>query len=122
MPRISHFDIPSDDPQRAQKFYQEVFGWEFGKWDGPMEYWMIKTGEDSEPGINGGLTRRMPGQIGMTNTITVNAIDEYIKKVQTKGGQILLPKMPIPGVGHYASCMDTEGNIFGLIQMDNNAK
>ena len=122
MPRISHFDIPSDDPERAQKFYKDVFGWEFGKWEGPMEYWIVKTGEDNEPGINGGLTRRMPGQIGMTNTITVNAIDEYIKKVQTKGGQVLLPKMPIPGVGHYASCMDTEGNIFGLIQMDNTAK
>jgi uncharacterized protein len=122
MPRISHFDIPSDDPQRAQKFYQDVFGWEFGKWEGPMEYWIVKTGEDNEPGINGGLTRRMPGQIGMTNTITVNSIDEYIKKIQTKGGKILLPKMPIPGVGQYASCMDTEGNIFGLIQMDESAK
>ncbi len=122
MPRISHFDIPSDDPQRAQKFYQDVFGWEFGKWEGPMEYWIVKTGEDNEPGINGGLTRRMPGQIGMTNTITVNSIDEYIKKIQTKGGKIILPKMPIPGVGQYASCMDTEGNIFGLIQMDESAK
>ena len=122
MARISHFDIPSDDPERAKKFYQEVFGWKFDKWDGPMEYWMIKTGEDSEPGINGGLARRMPGQIGMTNTVTVKSLDEYTGKIQSKGGQILIPKMPIPGVGYYATCMDTEGNIFGLIQMDNSAK
>ena len=46
MPRISHFDIPADDPKRAQKFYQDVFGWKFDKWDGPMEYWMVKTGDD----------------------------------------------------------------------------
>ena len=122
MPRISHFDIPSDDPERAKKFYSDVFGWKFDKWDGPMEYWMIKTGDDSEPGINGGMARRMPGQIGMTNTVTVKSLDEYTGKVQAKCGQILIPKMPIPGVGYFATCMDTEGNIFGLIQMDDTAK
>jgi predicted enzyme related to lactoylglutathione lyase len=122
MPRIVHFDIPSDNPERAQKFYQDVFGWEFAKWDGPMEYWMVKTGENDTPGINGGLARRMPGQIGMINTIDIPSIDEYIVKIQSNGGQILVPKMEIPGVGHYATCMDTEGNIFGIIQMNQSTK
>ena len=122
MPRITHFDIPSDDPQRAQKFYQNVFGWKFEKWNGPMEYWMVTTGDEKQPGINGGLSKRMPGQIGMTNTIEVPSIDEYMKKIQSNGGQILVPKMPIPGVGYFASCMDTEGNIFGIIEIDKNAK
>lgn len=36
MPRVSHFDIPSDNPERAQKFYKQVFDWKFEKWDGPM--------------------------------------------------------------------------------------
>ncbi len=122
MPRITHFDIPSDNPDRAQKFYQNTFGWKFDKWDGPMEYWMIRTGDDNQPGINGGMARRMPGQIGMTNTIEVPSLDEYTNKIQSNGGQVLIPKMPIPGVGYYATCMDTEGNIFGMIQMDQNAQ
>ena len=122
MPRITHFDIPSDNPDRAQKFYQNTFGWKFDKWDGPMEYWMIRTGDDSKPGINGGMARRMPGQIGMTNTIEVPSLDEYTNKIQSNGGQVLIPKMPIPGVGYYATCMDTEGNIFGKIQTEQNAK
>ena len=122
MPRIVHFDIPSDNPERAQKFYQDVFGWEFAKWDGPMEYWMVKTGENDTPGINGGLARRMPGQIGMINTIDIPSIDEYIIKIQSNGGQILVSKTEIPGVGHYATCMDTEGNIFGIIQMNQSTK
>jgi uncharacterized protein len=122
MPRVTHFAIPSDDPERAQKFYSEVFGWKFDKWDGPIEYWMIKTGEDNEIGINGGLARRMPGQIGMTNTIEVPSLDDYTSKIVAKGGQILIPMMPIPGIGYFATCMDTEGNIFGIIQMDKNAK
>lgn len=122
MPRIVHFDIPSDNPERAQKFYQQVFGWEFNKWDGPMEYWIVKTGDDKQPGINGGMARRMPGQMGMTNTIDVPSIDEYAAKITSNGGQVHTPKFPIPGVGYFSMCSDTDGNIFGIIQMDPGAK
>lgn len=122
MPRVIHFDIPADDPVRAQKFYQDVFGWKFDKWNGPMEYWMTKTGDDKQPGINGGLAKRMPGQFGTTNTIDVPSVDEFAKKIQSNGGKIIMPKMPIQGVGYFAQCQDTEGNIFGIIQMDQNAK
>ena len=122
MPRIIHFDIPADDPARAQKFYQDVFGWKFDKWNGPMEYWMAKTGDEKQPGINGGLAKRMPGQAGMTNTIDVPSVDEFAKKIESKGGKVIVPKMAIPGVGYFAQCLDTEGNIFGIIQMDQNAK
>ena len=122
MPRIVHFDIPADDPARAQKFYQELFGWTFEKWDGPMEYWIAKTGDEKQPGINGGLAKRMPGQIGVTNTIDVDSVDEFAKKIQSKGGKVIMPKTAIPQVGYFAQCMDTEGNTFGIIQMDKNAK
>jgi len=122
MPRIIHFDIPADDPARAQKFYQDIFGWKFDKWNGPMEYWMAKTGDDKQPGINGGLAKRQPGQTGVTNTIDVHSVDEYAKKIESKGGKVIMPKMAIQGVGYFAQCLDTEGNVFGIIQMDQNAK
>ena len=122
MNRIVHFDVPADDPARAQKFYSEIFGWKFEKWNGPMEYWMTITGDDKQPGINGGLGKRMPGQDYITNTIDVSSIDEFSKKIQSKGGKIVAPKMPIPTVGYFAQCMDTEGNVFGIIQFDQNAK
>jgi predicted enzyme related to lactoylglutathione lyase len=122
MPRICHFDIPADNPARAQKFYSEIFGWKFAKWDGPMEYWMVNTGDDKQPGINGGLSKRMPGQIGVTNTIDVTSVDEFAKKILSHGGMILVPKMAIQTVGYFAQCMDTEGNIFGIIEFDKNAK
>ena len=121
MPRISHFDIPADDPKRAQKFYKEVFGWKFKKWDGPMDYWMAKTGT-KEPGIDGGMSKRMPGQMGMTNTINVPSIEKFSKKIMENGGQLIIPKMAIPKVGWFAQCMDTEGNMFGIIEMDEKAE
>lgn len=122
MPRPVHFDINADDPQRALKFYQDAFGWTSQKWEGPMEYWMLMTGDDKEPGINGGLSPRdADDKTNVMNTIQVECIETYSDKVKTSGGQIVRAAMPIPGVGYMAFCQDTEGNHFGIIQMDENA-
>ena len=121
MPRVTHFDIPADDPVRAQKFYKQVFGWKFEKWGGPIDYWMATTGTE-ETGINGGLSKRIPGQMGITNTITVPSIDKFSKKIIEKGGQLIIPKMAIPKIVWFAQCMDTELNVFGIIEKDEKAK
>lgn len=123
MPRVIHFEIHAENPDRAIVFYQALFGWEFTKWDGPMPYWLIKTGSDTAPGINGGLLPRrgeIDGQavIAYVCTIDTPALDESLKKAQTAGGIQVVPKMAIPGVGWLAYCKDTEGNIFGLMQAD----
>jgi uncharacterized protein len=116
MPRPIHFEIPAEDPARAISFYQTVFGWKFQKWDGPMPYWLISTGEG--PGINGGLMpRRDPAQ-PCVNTIGVDNIDQMLATVESSGGHCVVPKMPVPGVGWLAYCKDTEGHIFGLMQND----
>jgi len=122
MPRPIHFDMTAVNPERAIKFYEGVFGWKFAKWDGPMEYWMATTGDEKEPGINGGISKRGQGGMPAMNTIGVQDIDQFSKKVQEGGGKIMQPKMPVPGVGWYAACQDTEGNMFGLMQMDEKAK
>lgn len=122
MPRPVHFDISAEDPQRALKFYQDAFGWTSQKWDGPMEYWMLMTGDDKEPGINGGLSPRdAEDKTNVMNTIQVECVETYSDKVKANGGQVVRDKMPIPGVGYMAFCQDTEGNDFGIIQMDENA-
>ena len=56
-----------------------------------------------------------------TDTKPAN-LDVYVDKALKNGGTIALPKMPIPTVGWLAYCKDTEGNIFGMMQMDPNAK
>jgi len=123
MPRVIHFEIHAENPKRAIKFYQNVLGWEFTHWSGPQDYWLIKTGADDQPGINGGLIRRMgaiDGQAGIAYVCTVDtpALDDYLTKARDCGGTVALPKMPIPGVGWLAYCKDTEGNIFGMMQAD----
>ena len=122
MPRPVHFEIPAENPQRAIDFYSKLFGWKFSKWDGPMDYWIINTGEESEPGINGGLMPRRDPNQPCVNTIGVANLDESIAAALAGGGVIAVPKMPIPGVGWLAYCKDTEGHIFGMMQSDTGAK
>jgi predicted enzyme related to lactoylglutathione lyase len=127
MPRVVHFEIHAADPERAVNFYQKLFGWNFQKWEGPMDYWLVTTGPDDQPGINGGLVRRqgeIDGQavIAYVCTVDVENLDASVQTALDNGGQIALPKMPIPGMGWLAYCKDTEGNIFGMMQGDPNAK
>jgi len=122
MNRPVHFEIPAENPERAIKFYQTVFGWKFQKWEGPMPYWLVVTGEANEPGINGGMLPRQHPNQPAVNTIGVKNVDEMIATVTANGGQIAVPKMAIPGVGWLAYCKDTEGIIFGMMQDDKSAK
>jgi len=96
MPRVTHFDINADDPERAIKFYRYVMGWDIVKWEGPVDYWLVTTGPDDEPGINGGLMKRMDPTAGTWNTIEVDSVDESAVKVVEAGGKVVQPKTPIP--------------------------
>ncbi|MBL8219880.1 MAG: VOC family protein [Bryobacterales bacterium] len=120
--RPIHFELGVVEPERAAKFYEAVFGWKATKWDGPMPYWMVTTGPDSEPGINGGMMIHQDAQPRTVNTIGVESVDDFAAKVIAAGGQVVVPKMGIPGIGWQAYCLDTEGNLFGIHQMDANAK
>jgi predicted enzyme related to lactoylglutathione lyase len=122
MPRPLHFEIPAENPQRAIDFYTKVFGWKFTRWDGPMDYWLISTGEAPEPGINGGLLPRQYPNQPCVNTIGVENLDQAVESVLSSGGSMALPKMPVPGIGWLAYCKDTEGHIFGMMQGDPAAK
>jgi predicted enzyme related to lactoylglutathione lyase len=117
MPRPVHFEIPVDDGTRAMKFYTDLFGWKFEKFPGgEQDYWLVSTGDKSEPGIDGGFTMRSEMFQGTVNTIGVDSVDAFIKKVEKAGGKIASGAQEIPGVGRFAYCIDTEGNAFGIFE------
>lgn len=124
MNRVSHFDIPADDPTRAINFYTNVFGWKFTKWDeGQMDYWMVETGPKDQPGINGGLMKRArkadpeAGNNAFVCTIDVESLEEIRQKIEANGGRAFDEEMEIPGTGIIQNFFDTEGNFFGVIEM-----
>jgi hypothetical protein len=122
MPRVVHFELDAEKPERAIKFYEKVFGWKIEKWKGPIEYWLITTGKEDEPGIDGGLSRRTEAEPSIVNTVDVSSVDEYVKKVESNGGSIVRPKMAVPGVGWMAYFKDPEGNLFGMMEEDSSAQ
>ena len=118
MSRVTHFEIPADNPERAIKFYETVFSWTIEKWDGPIEYWLIMTGPEDQPGIDGGLAKRSDPEIGVENTIEVADLEGSLLDVEKNGGKLIRPKIAVPGVGWMAYIKDTEGNVFGLMETD----
>ena len=122
MPRIVHFEICADKPERAVAFYTKVFGWKTEKWAGAEDYWMANTGADKEPGINGAIMQKRDPKWTTVNTVDVPSVDDYVSKVTKNGGKVVAPKVAIPGMGYVAYCQDTEGNVFGIWQTDTSAK
>jgi predicted enzyme related to lactoylglutathione lyase len=126
MNRVIHFEIHAENPERAIAFYQDLFEWKFERW-GEIEYWIVYTGSKTEPGIDGGLLKRKgtidgTAIIAYVCTIEVASLDGSVAKALARGGQMAVPKMPIPGMGWLAYCKDSEGNVFGMMQADASAK
>jgi predicted enzyme related to lactoylglutathione lyase len=119
---IVWFEIPADNVERAKGFYRDLFGWKMEQFPGPHEYWHLDTGgADASP--DGGLMKRQnPGQQGITTYFYVPSVDQFVAKVQKLGGKIHMPKTPVPQMGYFAICQDTENNMFALWEKNENAK
>jgi uncharacterized protein len=123
---IQSFGITADDVDRARRFYEAVFGWCFEPW-GPPEFYLVHTGDDREPGVQGLMhKRREPltgnGMRGFECTIGVANIDEIIRAIEANGGKIVMAKFHIPTVGTGVYFHDTEGNFVGAMQEERGAK
>jgi uncharacterized protein len=124
MSRVIHFEIHASQPEALIDYYGALLGWTFIKQEA-MDYWLIETGPDDQPGINGGLVRRPvagPAESPAVNaficTVQVDSLDETLVTNAGLGGVVALPKMTVPGVGWLAYIKDTDSNILGLLQPD----
>jgi predicted enzyme related to lactoylglutathione lyase len=123
MSRVVHFEIQADNPERAVRFYSDIFGWQANNLGGPNDYWLLRTGPVGEPGIDGAILKRSApingdSVLAFVCTISSTNIDSDIASVIAHGGTIALLKMAVPQVGWLVYCKDTEGNTFGIMQAD----
>ena len=119
---LKHFAINANDVQRAKSFYEKTFGWQFQPW-GPPGFYLIRTGTDADPGVQGALQGRreiVEGKpmFGFEGSFGVDSIDETIAAIKANGGKIVMPKFEIPTVGILIFFEDTEGNVAGAMQYD----
>jgi uncharacterized protein len=127
MNKVTHFEIPTADKAKSRAFYSGVFGWRIE--DVPVQmnggtgsYTTAMTAPvnpqtmaPTEPGaINGALVERT-GQIkAPVITITVDSIDDSLKKITQSGGKVVEGRQTIEQMGHYAYATDPDGNVIGL--------
>jgi predicted enzyme related to lactoylglutathione lyase len=111
---IVHVEFPSKDADRAQRFWSGLFGWTFGDSGMPdIDYRMARTSEQS-----GAAVFQSENVTGYPNYyFATDDIEASSAKVKELGGEAEA-KMPVPGMGWFAACKDSEGNAFHLWQQD----
>lgn len=115
MGKIIGIEISSQEPEKAVKFYSNVFGWEFSEphWD----YWAMSEDKGSDnKGIMGGISKG-PSDYphGTRIQIEVDSIDAAISKAKENGAMIVREKMEFDEF-YLAFLVDPTGIGFGLIQ------
>jgi uncharacterized protein len=113
--QLVYFEVPAQDADRAQTFYEDLFGWKFQSWEGPMDYRMV---DGAQPG--GAIYPSQEGERDPIVYFDTDDIDATLARVRELGGEAE-EKMPIPGIGWMARTKDTEGNSISLFQSDESA-
>jgi predicted enzyme related to lactoylglutathione lyase len=116
---LASFAIHADDVQRCRRFYEAVFEWKFEPW-GPPDFYLVHTGDDSSPGVQGLMHKRQqPRGAGGPNcfecTIAVTDLDRVTKAIAANGGRLLMDRAPVPTVGILTKFEDPEGNVVGAM-------
>ena len=117
---VVHFEIPANDPEQLADFYRRLFDWNIEKAPG-MDYWLLNTVDEGQPGANGGMMKRQNPQQSPLNYYGVESVEEFSRKVQSLGGTVVVPKQAVPQIGYFAICLDPDGNQFALFEDDRNA-
>jgi predicted enzyme related to lactoylglutathione lyase len=123
----TYFDLTVSNLAQARTFFEAAFGWRFEKFDMPYEYYRIQAGSPGEPGIDGGVgaiasAPLSDGRPMTLITMPVANLNEVLARVVANGGSVVEPRMPVPGIGWYATCAEPGGLKFGLIEADTSAK
>ena len=119
---LASFAIHVDDTDRAVAFYEAVFGWVFEPW-GPPGFYLIRTGDEASPGVQGLMHKRFEprtgtGLNGFEPTFSVDDVDAIAEAVRANGGTVTMEKSHIPTVGTLIRFLDTEGNDVGAMRYE----
>ena len=114
---LVHFEIPTNDPAKVSRFYEQLFGWKFSKMPaGDMDYWLISHKDAPENETMGGLYKKMMGETGFVNYFSVVNIDQSLAKATDLGAKVVRGKEEIPNIGWFAILQDPDDNTFAFFQ------
>lgn len=116
------FELLTDDPERAVRFYAELFGWQAVA-DEPapgMTYTILKHGGAAIAGA----MRFLPDKMGAIAKIpphwgtyfAVRNTDDTVRQAKEQGAEICVAPHDIPGVGRFSLMKSPQGVPFHVIQ------
>ncbi len=109
---ITHIELPSDDLERAQSFYAELFGWPMQRVPDMPDYVMFQSGPGESGGAIGKRGVSAPERIRFY--VEVESLDVTVARTKELGGSVAVEITDVPGQGRFAAIIDTEGNEIGL--------
>jgi hypothetical protein len=114
---VIHLELSASDPKAAGKFYEQLFGWKIEA-DDKLQYVQFMK---EEGGIGGGfnpVNETTPAG-NVLPYVQTEDIEASLKKAESLGGQSLVPKTEIPGIGWFGIFIDPTGNRVGLYTSKN---
>jgi uncharacterized protein len=106
---LSLNQLNTSNAERAQEFYEGVFGWRFESVEGgDRPYWGIYNGDR----LNGGMMEQSPS--AWLVYFGSESVDDDAGKIAELGGTLIVPPMPVPG-GRILVAQDPQGAVFGLL-------
>ena len=125
MNTIAYFEIQAADVPLAVAFYKAVFGWSFVKEETfPIEYYRIET-ENMYGGVLKRPMKTPPMEFGtnaFTCSVHVQDFDVTAQIILQNGGQVAMPKFAVTGRCWQGYFIDIDNNVFGIFEVDENAK
>ena len=108
--KIVHVEVTGKDGAALQEFYGSVFGWELDT-NNPGGYGMLRQGE-----LSGGIGASQDGGTGLV-TFYVSTDDpaETLRRVEQRGGRVLMPLTEVAPETTIALFSDPEGHVVGLM-------
>jgi uncharacterized protein len=116
--QMVHVEIPAGDTSKARDFWGGLFGWQFQAMEGsPTEYHMTQLSDNTGGAIYAPDPANKRGTRVYFDVDDINAGSARVSELGGEAGEAL----PVPGMGWFSICKDTEGNEFGLWQNDESA-
>ncbi len=114
---ISWFEIPTNDLERAIKFYETIFDIKLKIWENNES--VMAVFPNAEGKISGALVSEKVMKTSQNGVIVyLNAnpdLQAVVDKLEQAGGELLTPKLLIDeSIGYMAYFRDSEGNTIGL--------
>jgi len=113
---VAWFQVGTDDPAGAKRFYGELFGWTFTQDPGAGgAYDLVHYGDSPQP--NGGIADISGGGATGKHAIFLVVVEDVpaaLAKAEQLGGKVLVPATTSPDGLVFAHVLDPSGNEFGL--------